>query len=498
MEIISNLMSGFSIVLNPMNLLACFIGVFIGTLTGVLPGFGPLGAMCMLFPLSFTFSPVTGLILLSGIYYGAMYGGSTTSILVNIPGETASVVSCLDGYQMAKQGLAGPALGIAAFGSFIAGTVGLVMLMLLAPPLAEFALKFGPPEYFAVMIAGLTMVTYLAKGSMLKGWIMILLGFILGGVGTDIFTGAERLTMDADLFRDGLDLAPIAMGIFGLGEIFINIEERIVVGELLTNKLTGLLPTLKQWKDAAGPILRGSFLGFFLGILPGGGVVIASFASYAMEKKLSKHPERFGTGAIEGLAGPESANNAATAGAFVPLLSLGIPSNPVTALLLGAFMVHGVQPGPLLISNHPDMFWGVIASIYIGNAMLLLLNLPLIPMWVRLLRIPYAILFPVILFLCVIGVYSLKNSTADIFIMLFFGVIGYIMRKTDFEGAPLLLSFILGPMIETAFKQSLRMSDGTFLVFFTSPISLIFLVIALLSVITSMSTLIRAKIQKIV
>ena len=469
--------------------------MFVGTLTGVLPGFGPLGAMCMLFPLTFRFPPITGLILLAGIYYGAMYGGSTTSILVNIPGETASVVTCLDGYQMAKKGFAGPALGIAAFGSFIAGTMGLIILMLVAPPLAEFALKFGPPEYFAVMFAGLTIISYLARGSMVKAWIMILLGFILGGVGRDLFTGAERLTLGALVLQEGLDLAPIAMGIFGLGEIFINIEESTTVGELLTNKIKGLLPTLKQWKDSIGAMMRGSVLGFFLGIIPGGGAVIASFASYALEKKLSKHPELFGQGAIQGLAGPESANNSATAGAFVPLLSLGIPSNAVMGILVGALMVQGIQPGPLLISGHPDIFWGIIASMYIGNAMLLGLNLPMIPMWVRLLRVPYSILFPIILFLCIIGVYAINLRSADIFIMLFFGVIGYVMRKTDFEGAPLLLAFILGPMLEKTFRQSMAMSDGELSIFFTRPISGVLVGIAFLSILTSMLAFIRPKVR---
>jgi len=407
------------------------------------------------------------------------------------------VVTCLDGYQMARQGLAGPALGISAFGSFIAGTFGVVLLMLIAPPLAEFALRFGPPEYFAVMFAALTLISYLASGSMLKAWVMILLGLILGGVGQDLFTGADRLTVGLPMLQEGLDIAPVAMGIFGLGEIFINLEEKIVGAELLTDKIKGLLPNLQQWKESGWPIMRGTFLGFFLGLIPGGGAVIASFASYALEKKLSKHRERFGRGAIEGVAGPESANNAATAGAFVPLLSLGLPSNVITAVLIGAFMVHGIQPGPLLISKYPDVFWGIVASMYVGNVMLLILNLPLIAIWVKLLRIPYSILFPIILFLCILGVYAINYRVEDIFIMLFFGVIGYIMKKTDFEGAPLLLAFILSPVMENAFKQSMRMSAGNFSIFFKSPISGILMLFAFLSIGTTMLPFVLRKVREV-
>lgn len=497
MNTLSNLLFGFSIVLEPMNLAFCFIGVLIGTLTGVLPGFGPVGAMVMLFPLTYKLPDVTGIILLGGIYYGAMYGGSTTSILVNIPGEAASVVTCLDGYQMAKKGLAGPALGIAAFGSFFAGTFGLVLLMLAAPPLAEFALRFGPPEYFSVMIAALSIVSYLASGSMLKAWMMIFVGLILGGVGVDLFTGFERLTLGIPELRDGLNIAPVVMGIFGLGEIFINIEKRVGVTELLTERIKGLLPTREQWKKASFPMVRGTMIGFFLGLIPGGGAVISSFASYALEKKLSKHPELFGTGTIAGVAAPEAANNSATAGALIPLLSIGIPSNVVMAILLSAFLVHGVQPGPMLINNHPQLFWGVIASMYIGNIMLLILNLPLIPMWVRVLRVPYTILFPIILFLCVIGVYSINFDAFEILLMLFFGIIGYLMRKTGFEGAPLILAFILSPMMENALKQSLRMSGGDFSIFVKRPISVIFIGVALLSIITAMVPLIRRHIGKV-
>ncbi len=488
---IADLISGFWIVLQPINLLFCFLGAFIGTLVGVIPGLGPVGAMCMLFPVTFKFSALTGLIFLSGIYYGAMYGGTITSVLVNIPGEAASVVTCLDGHAMAKKGLAGPALGIAAYGSFIAGTFGIVMLMLMAPPLAEVALKFGPPEYFAIMFAALTIVTYLAKGSMLKAWAMVLLGIILGTVGQDIFTGIERFTIGSLTLADGLDIAPVVMGIFGLGEIFINIEEKFGGAEIFQTKIKGLFPNSRQWKESGGPIIRGTVLGFALGIIPGGGAVIASFASYALEKKIARHPEQFGNGAIQGVAGPESANNSATAGAFIPLLSLGIPSNVVMAILVGAFLVHGVQPGPLLISKYPDLFWGIIASMYLGNIMLLILNIPLIPMWVKVLKIPYPILFPVVLLLCILGVYSIHFNVVEIFIMLLFGLVGYIMKKTDFEGAPLVLAFILSPMIENAFKQSMTMSLGSMAIFFERPISLVLMMVAFLSILTTLLPIIR-------
>jgi putative tricarboxylic transport membrane protein len=356
-------------------------------------------------------------------------------------------------------------------------------------------LQFGPPEYFAVMFAALTIVSYLARGSMAKAWIMIILGLILGGIGMDIFTGQERLTMGILTLQEGLDLAPVAMGIFGLGEIFINIEENVGKTEVLTDKIKGLLPTRSQWKESSAPIIRGTVLGFFLGIIPGGGAVIASFASYALEKRLSKHKDRFGKGAIQGVAGPESANNSATAGAFVPLLSLGLPSNPVMAILVGAFMVHGVQPGPLLVSQHPNLFWGIIASMYVGNVMLLILNLPMIAIWVRLLLVPYSILFPIILFLSIVGVYSIKFAVADVFIMLFFGFVGYFMRKADFEGAPLLLAFILSPMLENAFKQAMRMSGGDFSIFFSRPISGVLMVIAFFSILSNLLPMIRGKVS---
>jgi putative tricarboxylic transport membrane protein len=471
MDVLHNLFLGFSVIFEPSNLLFCFVGVFIGTLIGVLPGIGPVGAMSLLLPATYKVTPIGSLIMLAGIYYGAQYGGSTTSILVNIPGESSSVVTCLDGYQMARQGRAGPALGIAAFGSFIAGTLSLFGLMLIAPPLASIALRFGPPEYFSLICLGLTLLIYLASGSVIRALMMAAVGVILGCVGQDPETGASRFVFGIPDLLDGIGLAPFVMGLFGISEVFVNIEKTLEKREIPETKIKGLLPSWQDWKDSIVPILRGSVLGFFLGTLPGGGAVISSFTSYAMEKRISKHPEKFGKGAIEGVAGPESANNAASEGAFIPLLTLGIPPNVVMALLLGALMLHGVAPGPLFIAKYPEIFWGVIASMYLGNAMLLVLNLPLIGMWVQVLKVPYKILFPLIILFCLIGAYSINNSTFDVGVMLTFGVLGYLMRKYKFEGAPMVLAFVLGPMLETSLRQSLLLSDGSFLIFFTRPIA---------------------------
>jgi len=471
MEFLHNISLGFSVILSPENLLFCFVGVFIGTLIGVLPGIGPVGAMSLLLPATFKATPVSSIIMLAGIYYGAMYGGSTTSILVNIPGEAASVVTCLDGYQMARQGRAGPALGIAAFGSFIAGTLSVIGLMIVGPPLASIALRFGPPEYFSLMCLGLTILIYLASGSVIRALMMAAFGIVIGCVGQDPETGSSRFVFGISDLLDGIGLAPFVMGLFGISEVLLNIEQSLQERSVLTTKIKGLFPNWQDWKDSIMPITRGSVLGFFLGILPGGGAIISSFSSYAIEKKISKHPEKFGKGAIEGVAGPEAANNAATGGAFVPLLTLGIPPNVVMALLLGALMIHGVTPGPLLIPKNPEIFWGVIASMYVGNAMLLILNLPLIGMWVQVLKVPYKVLFPLILLFCLIGAYSINNSTFDVAIMLVFGVLGYLMRKYNFEGAPMVLAFVLGPMFENSLRQSLLLSDGSFLIFFTRPIA---------------------------
>ena len=478
MELLNYLGIGFSVALQPVNLFYCFVGVFIGTLVGVLPGIGPVGAMSLLLPTTFKATPEAAIIMLAGIYYGAMYGGSTTSILVNIPGEAASVVTCLDGYQMARQGRAGPALGIAAFGSFIAGTLSILGLMFLAPPLSKFALRFGPPEYFTLMVLGLTILIYLAHGSMPKALIMAGFGIILGLVGLDSINARPRFTFGKMELIDGVGLVPIVMGLFGVSEVLLNIEQ-VVRRDVLKTRVKGLLPTVKDWRDSTGPIARGSLLGFFLGILPGGGAVISSFISYAVEKRISKHPERFGTGAIEGVAGPESANNAATGGAFIPLMTLGIPPNVIMAMLLGAFMIHGVTPGPLMMKQNPGIFWGVIVSMYIGNIMLLILNLPLITIWVQVLKVPYKILFPLILLFCLIGVYSVNNVVFDIYLMLIFGIMGYLMKKFDYEGAPLVLAFVLGPLMENNLRKSLIISQGDFSIFFVRPLAAASLILAL-------------------
>ena len=474
-----NFSIGFAVAFTAVNISYCFVGVLIGTLIGVLPGIGPCGAISLLLPITFGIDPVSAIIMLAGIYYGSQYGGSTTAILVNIPGEAASVVTCLDGYNMALKGRAGPALGIAAFGSFIAGTFGLIALMFLAEMLSGVAIGFGPPEYFSLMILALTILTYLAHGSMLKALIMAILGIALSQIGLDIVTGQARFTFGLINLQDGLGLVPVVMGLFGVGEVLANLEQSEDF-EVFKEKIKGLLPTLKDWKDSIGSIFRGTLLGFFLGVLPGGGAIVSSFVSYSVEKRFSKHPENFGAGAIEGVAGPESANNAATSGAFIPLLTLGIPSNAVMALLLGALMMHGVQPGPLLITQHPDIFWGTIVSMYAGNVLLLILNLPLIGLWVKVLKVPYRILFPLILFFCIIGSYSINNSTFDVFVMLIFGIIGYLFKKFEYEPAPLIMAFILGPMLENALRQSLLISGGNYSIFFGRPISASCLILAIL------------------
>ena len=484
MEMFHSLIYGFSVGLQPVNLLFCFFGALLGTLIGVLPGLGPVGAIAILLPATFHMSPTPAIIMLAGIYYGAMYGGSTTSILVNIPGEAASVVTCLDGYQMARQGRAGPALGMAAFGSFIAGTFGVVMVTVLAVPLAAFALKFGSPEYFGLCLLGLTLITYLSSGSPIKAIIMGAFGLILSCVGLDTIHGSPRMTFNLMQLWDGIDLVPVAMGLFGIPEVLENIEKPQTT-EILKTKIKSFFPTLADWIQSKWPIVRGSILGFFIGVLPGGHPVIASFLSYGVEKRVSKEPERFGKGAIEGVAGPEAANNSATAGGFIPLFILGIPSNVVMALMFGALMIHGLRPGPQLLQSHPDLFWGVISSMYIGNVMLLILNLPLIPMWVQVLKVPHRILFPLILLFCIIGSYSLKNSSFDVLVMMIFGLLGYLFRKFEFEPAPLCLAFVLGPMVETNLRQSLLLSEGSFLIFFTRPISAVLISICILLVILS-------------
>jgi len=477
-ETLGNLGLGFSVALEPTNLFFCFLGSVVGTFIGVLPGLGPIAAIALLLPLTFKMAPAAAIIMLAGIYYGAMYGGSTTSILVNIPGEAASVVTCLDGYQMARQGRAGPALGIAALGSFIAGTVGLAGLMFFAPLLGTFALAFGPPEYFAIAFLGLILVSYLSRGAILKALFMAVLGLLLATIGTDPISGQERFNYGSLTLGDGLGLVPVAMGLFGVAEVLDNLGKTLR-GEVYARKVTGWLPTREDWQQSALPILRGSLLGFFIGILPGPSGAMSSFASYAMEKRLSRHPEKFGKGAIEGVAGPESANNSATAGAFIPLLSLGLPSNIVMALFVGALLIHGVQPGPLFMKNYPELFWGVVASMYVGNVMLLVLNLPLIGIWVRLLRIPYAILYPIILLLCLVGVYSINNNIVEVFIMIAAGVSGLVLRRWGFDGAPFLLALVLGPLMESSLRQALLISRGSFAIFFTRPVAGVLMIVAL-------------------
>jgi putative tricarboxylic transport membrane protein len=484
MDVINNLILGFGVALQPSSLFMCFIGVLLGTLVGVLPGLGPVAAMALLLPVTYNVSPVNAIIMLSGIYYGSMYGGSTTSILLNIPGEAASVVTCLDGYQMARQGRAGSALSISAIGSFIGGTISLVGLMLVAPPLAEMALKFGPPEMFSLMILGLILLTFLAGDSMPKALCMAAFGIFLGSIGSDIISGTERFTFDNPILVDGVGLAPVAMGLFGISEVLLNLE-MVLNRDVFKTALKGLFPSSKDFKDAFWPIIRGSVVGFFLGILPGGGGVLASFTSYSMEKRLSRHPERFGKGAIEGVAGPETANNAGAGGAFIPLMTLGLPSNAVMAILLGTMLIHGMQPGPMLIKNHPEVFWGAVTSMYIGNAMLLVLNLPLIGLWVKILKIPYRFLFPLILFFCLVGAYSLNNNPAEMVVMLIFGVVGYFLRKFKYPLAPAILALVLGPMLETSLRQSLLMSSGSGWIFLNRPISLAMILISVALLLSS-------------
>ncbi|MBI4523847.1 MAG: tripartite tricarboxylate transporter permease [Deltaproteobacteria bacterium] len=477
MDILANVMLGFSVAIEPANLLLCFSGVLLGTLVGVLPGLGPVAAISLLLPLTFKISAAGAIIMLAGIYYGAMYGGSTTSILMNIPGEAASIITCIDGYKMARQGRAGPALGIAAFGSFIAGTFGVLGLTFLAPWLGRAALRFGPPEYLALMLLGLTLVAYLSRGSVLKAFMMAAAGLWVGTVGSDPITGHQRFSYGSVTLMDGIGIVPVAMGMFGIAEVLENIEKE-VTGEIYQARIKGLFPNLKDWAESFGAIVRGTILGFFVGLLPGPSAAIAAFSSYAMEKRLSKNPQSFGQGAIAGVAGPESANNAATAGAFIPLLSLGIPANLVMALLMGALMVHGVQPGPLFISEHPDLFFAVITSMYIGNIVLLFLNLPLIGLWVRVLKTPYFLLSPVVLLLCLTGAYTLNNNLAEVAVMIAFGVIGFFLRKFAFDGTPFLVALVLGPTLENNLRQSLIIARGDLSIFVSRPLSMVLILAA--------------------
>jgi putative tricarboxylic transport membrane protein len=470
LETLGNLALGFSVALSPAVLFYAFVGCVIGTLVGVLPGVGPLAGISLLLPATFGLDATRALVMLAGIYYGAMYGGSTTSILMRIPGEAASVMTCIDGYAMARRGRAGAALAIAAVGSYVAGTASVVALMFLAPPLARFALRVGPPEYAALLVLGLLVLAYMSTGSTLKSLAMAALGLLLGMVGIDQMTGYFRFHYGLVELGDGLGVVPVAVGLFGLSEIMLT-AGRAVRPAVSQPRLRELLPSRQEWREAWGPIGRGTVLGFLIGIVPGSAHIISSFVSYAVERRLSRRPHEFGHGAVAGVAGPESANNAATSGAFVPMLALGVPSGPIPAVLLAAMMVHGVSPGPMLIRQQPELFWGFIASMYVGNLVLLVLNLPLVGVFVNLLRIPYPFLYPGILVLAVVGVYAVNQSVVDVWIMLLMALLGWVLRKLDFETAPIVLGLVLAPMLEMSLRQSLAMSDGRYAIFVTRPIA---------------------------
>jgi putative tricarboxylic transport membrane protein len=483
---------GLSIATTPMNIIYCFLGCVYGTFVGVLPGFGPAAAIAMLLPITFGMNSASAVIMLAGIYYGSMYGGSTTSICVNIPGEAASIVTTIDGYQMAKQGRAGSALAIAAIGSFIAGTLAVVGLVGIAPLVAGFALQFGPPEFFSLMVLALTIVIYISFGSVLKAVMTGLFGMALGTIGWDVVFGQSRHMFGIEYLADGVPVIPVVMGLFGISEVMANIEKADTIK--VFKDIGSIYPSLKDLKESFPAIMRGSGIGFFLGLLPGGGPIVAPFASYSVEKKISKHPERFGNGAIEGVAGPEAANNAAVQSGFIPLLILGIPTTPTFALFLAALLIHGIHSGPMLMTEHPDLFWGVIISMYFGNIMLLILNLPLIRIWVKVLKIPYNLLAPLILAFCLIGSLAESGKTGDTFVMLIFGIIGYLMRKFGYEPAPMVIAFILTPILELNFRQSMIISNGSFSIFFTKPISLICLTVT--AALYLLSTLPKIKMRR--
>src|SRR6266571_1697043 len=488
-ETLHNLYLGFSVALTPNVLLYAFVGCVIGTLVGVLPGVGPLAGISLLLPATFGLDATSAIVLLAGIYYGAMYGGSTTSILMRIPGEAASVMTCIDGYAMTRNGRGGPALAIAAVGSYVAGTVSVVALMLLAPPLASFALRFGPPEYFALLVLGLLVLAYMSGGSMVKALAMAALGLLLGMIGIDQMTGYFRFAYGVVELGDGIGVVPVAVGLFGLSEILATAGQETPPA-VMKPTLRELLPSRREWKESNWPIWRGTVLGFLIGIIPGSAHIISSFVSYAVERRLSRRPEEFGQGAVAGVAGPESANNSATSGAFVPMLALGMPSGPIPAVMLAAMMVHGVSPGPLLIKEQPALFWGFIASMYVGNLILLALNLPMVGIFVNVLRIPYSLLYPSIIMFCVVGVYAVNGSVVDVWIAMVMGALGYGLRKLGFETAPIVLGAILAPMIELALRQSLAMSDGQYAIFVSRPIATTLLAVGVLLVLLSFKSLI--------
>ena len=477
MDVISNLGLGFSVALTIQNIAYCFIGALLGTLIGVLPGIGPVTTVAMLLPISFTLPPESAMILLAGIYYGAQYGGSTTAILINIPGEASSVVTTIDGHAMARQGRAGPALGIAALGSFFAGCAATLLIAVAAPPLATIALQFGPAEYFSLMVCGLIAAVVLARGSLLKAIAMVVLGLLLGLVGTDMNSGARRFNFGMTGLADGIEFVAISMAIYGIAEVVYNLEQK-QVADVLAGALGRVWPSFADVKQCAGSILRGTGLGAVLGVLPGGGALLASFAAYTVEKRVASAPRQFGNGDIRGVAAPESANNAGAQTSFIPMLTLGIPGNPTMAMMIGALMIHGIAPGPRVMTDRPGLFWGLIASMWLGNLMLVVLNLPMVGIWVRLLRVPYRLLYPAIIVFCCIGAYTINNKAFDVFVMSFFAIFGYVALKLDCEPAPLILGFVLGLMMEENLRRALLISRGDPIVFLQEPISLAFLVLA--------------------
>lgn len=492
MDLLANLLLGFQTALSLNNLLYCFIGAVMGTAIGVLPGLGPVSTIAMLLPMTYALPPVSALIMLAGIYYGAQYGGSITAILVNLPGESSSVITCLDGYQMARKGRAGAALAISALGSFFAGTVATVVIAAFATPLSELATRFGSAEYVSLMILGLVGAVVLAHGSLLKALAMIVLGLLLGTVGTDVNSGTARFSFDIPELMDGFNFVVVAMGLFAFSEIIRNLEQ-VKEGQTVLQKVGSLWPTRAEFREASPAVLRGTVLGSLLGVLPGGGAVMSSFASYSLEKKLARHPEEFGQGAIRGVAGPESANNAGAQTSFIPMLTLGIPPNPVMALMVGAMTIHSIQPGPQVMVENPSLFWGLIASMWVGNGMLLVLNLPLIGIWIKMLQVPYRLLYPAILLCCAIGVYGMGNSVFDVMLILPFTVLGYVFYRLGCEPAPLLLGYILGPLLEENFRRALRLSRGDPMIFLSRPISLVLLLMAAALLLAVLAPAVRRK-----
>jgi putative tricarboxylic transport membrane protein len=490
---LDSLLLGFSVALRPDVLLYAFVGCLVGTLVGMLPGIGPLAGISILLPATFGLDATKAIVMLAGIYYGSQYGGSTTSILMRIPGEAASVMTCVDGYAMTQRGRGGAALCIAAVGSFVAGTFGVIMLTLVAPPLGAFALRFGPPEFTALLVLGLVFLAYMSSTSLTRTLLMASVGLLLGMVGIDVMTGHFRWAFDIPELGDGIGIVPVAVGLFGLGEI-LSTPSRSVTTKVMSPRLRDLLPSRTEWREAAAPIARGSVLGFVVGIVPGSAHIISSFLSYALERRLAKRPEEFGKGAVAGVAGPESANNAASTGAFVPMLALGLPTGPVTAVLMAALLIHGIPPGPQLVTEHPQVFWGFVASMYVGNLMLLALNLPLVGLFVTVLRIPYAYLYPLIVMFCILGVYEVNHSIVDVWIMLIMGIAGWLLRKFDLDPAPLVLGLVIAPILEMSLRQSLVMSNGHWSIFVQRPIAAVLLALcATLLVLSAVSILRRRR-----